>query len=685
MFSLLITIISIALVAALAIATIFYGGEIVKKSRAKATAATFVTQGQQMLGATEMFKAIHGRWPATADELVESKLLKGIPVAPGNAAVVSQLLDYPVFSLAYAGPEGRAWEQVQSLAPQFWLLRSTSEQVCRAINQQVRGDDGIYNAARRDTLIQCFGTEENYTVLVHLRGDPDIGTTVPAAGGTPTLEVDDDGGGWAVPPTGSSHTPPPDPEPAIIPSVTSLIPADGPAAGGTTVTITGTEFQPTSQVIFNGTAVPTTYLSPTQLEITSPAGTAGSSVPVRVSNPGKNGGTSGTTTFTYEEAPDIPAVSSLAPTSGTPAGGTVVTITGTSFLPESEVLFNGNPVATTYVSATEIQFTTPVGTPNSSMSVSVRNPGESRGTSSNLTYVYTSGALAGTVTSIAGAQAFRFAVGPDSRTLYSVASGQLRKFSGGTWVPQTVSFTNTCPAATNPAPSVPRNKVEFLDVAYEGQSGKFYMTGWCKTEVYRAEYWPLQLYELDVATMSANVVYTAPMSATGISDPGRLSASRKGALWMALWDKDVTFRTSDNKMGAGVATVGTTINNYIHGVVFRDLNSNFNPLSVVLTNNPDEVCSRTQFGTVKCTTMSNTTNRLVGWDLAANDNLYVVLNGVLSERTLNLPATSTGAISFTTVKTIVSSGLPTTSGKVVVAPDGSVYVSNGSGAMYHIQ
>jgi hypothetical protein len=57
MFSLIITIISIALVAALALATLYYGGSAFNKGADGATAAKLINEGQQINGAATIYKA----------------------------------------------------------------------------------------------------------------------------------------------------------------------------------------------------------------------------------------------------------------------------------------------------------------------------------------------------------------------------------------------------------------------------------------------------------------------------------------------------------------------------------------------------------------------------------------------------------------------------------------------------
>lgn len=86
MFSLIITIISIALVAVLAVATIYYGGATFTKSGNKAAATRILTAGAQINGAVEMYKGTRGEVPATLDDLVSTNLLKSIPAGEWTTA-----------------------------------------------------------------------------------------------------------------------------------------------------------------------------------------------------------------------------------------------------------------------------------------------------------------------------------------------------------------------------------------------------------------------------------------------------------------------------------------------------------------------------------------------------------------------------------------------------------------------
>lgn len=60
MFQLIVAVISIALIAALAIASIFYGGDAFTKSSEKANVTTLINQAQQIAGAAALFKTDKG-------------------------------------------------------------------------------------------------------------------------------------------------------------------------------------------------------------------------------------------------------------------------------------------------------------------------------------------------------------------------------------------------------------------------------------------------------------------------------------------------------------------------------------------------------------------------------------------------------------------------------------------------
>lgn len=176
------------------------------------------------------------------------------------------------------------------------------------------------------------------------------------------------------------------------PTVTSISPASGPLAGGTTVTITGSGFSGATAVTFGATvASGFTVNSATSITATSPAGSG--TVDIRVSTIGGTSTTSAADQFTYAAAPSVAAV---APTAGPFAGGTSVAITGTGFTAATAVTF-GATVATSYTvnSATSITAVSPAGA--GTVDIRVTSPGGTSATSAADQFTYTA---APTVTSV---------------------------------------------------------------------------------------------------------------------------------------------------------------------------------------------------------------------------------------------------------------------------------------------
>ena len=140
--------------------------------------------------------------------------------------------------------------------------------------------------------------------------------------------------------------------PAPTPAITSLSPNTATAGqAGFTLTVNGTGFVSGAVVQWNTTALTTTFVSATQLTAPVTAGlvaTAGSAT-VTVA---ENGVTSSGVTFTITAGP---AITSLSPNTAA-AGGEAfaLTVNGTGFVSAALVEWNGTPLSTTFVSATEL-------------------------------------------------------------------------------------------------------------------------------------------------------------------------------------------------------------------------------------------------------------------------------------------------------------------------------------------
>jgi hypothetical protein len=140
----------------------------------------------------------------------------------------------------------------------------------------------------------------------------------------------------------------------------------GPTTGGTNVSIHGVSLSPNMQVNFGGTVVGAVCQDSTECWVDSPPGKWGQwHVTVTV-----NGLTSTQTSndlFTYAY---YPAISSVSPAGGPPAGGTTVTVTGSNFvsIPGAMTFHFGSGAATNvscvgippyYLTSNQCTMTTP--------------------------------------------------------------------------------------------------------------------------------------------------------------------------------------------------------------------------------------------------------------------------------------------------------------------------------------
>ncbi len=182
---------------------------------------------------------------------------------------------------------------------------------------------------------------------------------------------------------------------APAPTVTSVAPTSGPVAGGTPITITGTNFAAGAAVTLGGAAATgVTVVTSTTITATTPAHAAGA-VTVTVTNADTQSG-SRPNGFTY--IGPAPTVASVAPPSGSTAGGTAITVTGTNFVAGATVTIGGTAATSvTVLTSTTITATTPAHA-SGAVTVVVTNPDAQSGSlPSGFTYV----APAPTVTSVA--------------------------------------------------------------------------------------------------------------------------------------------------------------------------------------------------------------------------------------------------------------------------------------------
>ncbi len=183
---------------------------------------------------------------------------------------------------------------------------------------------------------------------------------------------------------------------AAMPTIATVFPPAGSAAGGTTVVIRGTEFVAGCLVRIDGVQQSqVSFGDATRITLVTDAGIAGGPYALEVANPG---GATATSLFTYVLAAD-PAIATVVPPSGTSNGGETVSIQGANFAPGSQVRFGADPdtglggsvaPTVTWIDAGTLEVVTPahaLGT----VSVIVRDPSTSQAAVATGAYAFIAG------------------------------------------------------------------------------------------------------------------------------------------------------------------------------------------------------------------------------------------------------------------------------------------------------
>lgn len=140
-------------------------------------------------------------------------------------------------------------------------------------------------------------------------------------------------------------------------TVTSVTPSNGLIAGGTPITIQGTNFASGATVNVGSTAATgVAFVNSSTITANTPAGAVGT-VSVTVTNPDGRTGTMANA-FTYTST--APTVAGVSPNNGLVAGGTSVTLTGVNYALGATVTVGGlAATSVTVVNSTTITATTP--------------------------------------------------------------------------------------------------------------------------------------------------------------------------------------------------------------------------------------------------------------------------------------------------------------------------------------
>jgi uncharacterized protein (TIGR03437 family) len=142
---------------------------------------------------------------------------------------------------------------------------------------------------------------------------------------------------------------------APTPAITTLSPAlVSPGGPDFTLTVNGSNFLPTAIVDWNGAALPTTYVSASKLtaQVSAALIAAPGAARITVVN---DGPVSSNQLSLYISSTPAASLASLNPSSAAPGGAAfTLTLTGAGFAANSTVQWNGAPLVTRFVSATQL-------------------------------------------------------------------------------------------------------------------------------------------------------------------------------------------------------------------------------------------------------------------------------------------------------------------------------------------
>jgi hypothetical protein len=184
------------------------------------------------------------------------------------------------------------------------------------------------------------------------------------------------------------------------PTVTGITPLSGPTSGGTEITIAGAGFTGATNVAFGAKSAVPDVVNDSLIRVTSPSHAAGV-VHLRVSGPSGTSPATAADNFLYQ---DPPVVTGISPTSGSTAGGTVITISGSGFTGATSVSFGAVSVAPSVVSDDTIVVTSPAHAAGI-VHLRVTTPGGQSASTSADNFLYTEGPVVEGISPTSGSTA----------------------------------------------------------------------------------------------------------------------------------------------------------------------------------------------------------------------------------------------------------------------------------------
>ncbi len=197
MFNIILTIMALAFVVLLAGITAIHLGTdkgVSVGGRNAITATQALAQGQQLAAQATFFNSFEGRWPNSVQELLERGYLAAEPKMSFPAST----------DLASTTTSKATWTVLLPGQPLFKVEATLDELLCRELNKQVRGDNGILTRVSPNLTAQCFGTPGKYQIVyAATRESVEValsGSVLPADESISSLQANLGSAYWAVPP-----------------------------------------------------------------------------------------------------------------------------------------------------------------------------------------------------------------------------------------------------------------------------------------------------------------------------------------------------------------------------------------------------------------------------------------------------------------------------------------------------
>lgn len=159
------------------------------------------------------------------------------------------------------------------------------------------------------------------------------------------------------------------------PTVVKANPDNGLIAGGTTVTVTGTNFSSNNKLMIGDKPVTFTFVSNSELRFKTPAWSKAESVSITVSDVyNQEGKLDGAFTYKEPEKDPAPTVDGISPNEGYLAGGKASFVSGKGFKDGAKVSVGGKDAVTVFMSSEQLKVLMPSWPQEEVVDIKVTNP-----------------------------------------------------------------------------------------------------------------------------------------------------------------------------------------------------------------------------------------------------------------------------------------------------------------------